>query len=204
MQAVDSVAPASFEHHLIPLRDEVVDGAPRVGLAERSAAVHAARRLHSSLDLLVALGVDLSPVEHALEGVAVRVGVAVVIDEPPGLVDFSKCAVTALDLRRVIGASLVAPDLVVLTHGEASMLLMLMLPLRLGRHSLCCGPRGHAGPYRFSDRASYRRQHRNMCSTTCAPSSRLTELMLLLLSCCSIQESTGLARARSRGVCPSS
>lgn len=123
MEALDGVAPSTFEHQFIPLWDQVVDGTSSMRLAEGSAAVHAARRLNRSLHIVVARIVDLSPVENALKGVTVRVRVAVVVDEPSGLVDGPKSAVPALNLGRVIGGiGLVPPYLVVLAHGEASLL----------------------------------------------------------------------------------
>lgn len=124
MQVVDRIAPRPLEDELVPLGNEVVDGATCMRLTERSTAVHAARRLHRSLHLVVARVVDLSPVEHALQGVPVRVRVAVVIDEAACLIDVSKRAVTALDFGSVVGrVRLIAPDLVVLAHSEASLLL---------------------------------------------------------------------------------
>lgn len=124
MKAVYGIAPSALEDQLIPLRDEVVNWASRMCLTERSAAVHTACRLYSSLDFIVARVVDLPPVEHSLQRVTVRVGVTVVVDETTSLVNISKSAVTALDLGSVIGCvRLVAPDLVILSDGEASLLL---------------------------------------------------------------------------------
>lgn len=123
VEALDGVAPSALEDQLIPLRDEVVDGASGVGLAKGSATVHTARRLHRSLYIIMARIVDLSPVKHALERVAVRVGVAVVVDEPSRLIDVSEGAVATLYLGCVVRCvRLIPPDLVVLAHGEASLL----------------------------------------------------------------------------------
>ena len=124
MKAVDGVAPSTLEHQLVPLWNKVVNRAPCVRLTKGGAAIHAPCRLHGSLDLVVANIIDLAPVEYAFKGVAVRVGVAVVVDEASRLVDVSERSVSALHLGSVVRrVRLVTPDLMVLAHGHTSLLL---------------------------------------------------------------------------------
>mmetsp|Transcript_96794 Transcript_96794/g.276534 ORF Transcript_96794/g.276534 Transcript_96794/m.276534 type:complete len:331 (-) Transcript_96794:510-1502(-) len=66
VEAVDRLAPLPLVNQIVPLRDEVVDRAAGVCLAEGRAAVHAARRLHRTLNGVVAIVVQLAPVEHSL------------------------------------------------------------------------------------------------------------------------------------------
>ena len=70
VQTVQRLAPAAPVHEVVPLGDQVVDGAPCLGLAKGHAAVHAARAL-SLEPLLVGLAEDLFVVAEALGGVAV-------------------------------------------------------------------------------------------------------------------------------------
>ena len=102
VQAKDGVAPLPVVHEVVPLGDEVVDGAAGVGLAEGGAAVHAPGGLDLALDGRVFLvvdaldGVEFPPVEHALGGVPVLLLVALVVDEPSEFFDGLVGSVAAL------------------------------------------------------------------------------------------------------------
>ncbi|GJD02058.1 hypothetical protein ColKHC_10883 [Colletotrichum higginsianum] len=84
-QTVESVAPLVLEHQLIPLRNDVGDGATRLGLAERNTAVHATGRLVLEL-VLVETGRQLGPVLGTRLGASVLLGTALVLHEALGLV----------------------------------------------------------------------------------------------------------------------
>jgi hypothetical protein len=87
VQAVERLAPLAAVDEVIPLRDQVVDRAAGghaadqfPGVAERDAAVHAARALLAEF-LLLHVGMKLVPVADALGGRAVDGKFAQVFDE---------------------------------------------------------------------------------------------------------------------------
>lgn len=87
MEPVDGLAQLSLVHEVVPLRYLVVHRASRVRATKGSTAVHASRGLDLALHFIMlevnvlVSGVELAPVSDALEGVAVRLWVATVIDE---------------------------------------------------------------------------------------------------------------------------
>ena len=101
MEPVDGVGPLSVVDQVVPLGDKVVDGTARLGLAKGGAAVHAAGGLDLALDLgmLLFVGlrrVELLPVHEALQRLAVGLGVALVVEEAPELLDGLVRSVSAL------------------------------------------------------------------------------------------------------------
>ena len=68
VQPLDRLLPLVREDQRVPLRDQIVDRATRVRLAERGATVHAPRRLPLALEVVVAFYcVQLVPVLEAAE-----------------------------------------------------------------------------------------------------------------------------------------
>src|SRR5690606_3358205 len=84
VQPLERVAPAALVDEVVPLRDQVVHGTAVLGLAERHAAVHAAR----ALDLQVLLGglrEDLFEIADALARVPIRNALLRVLQKAVGL-----------------------------------------------------------------------------------------------------------------------
>ena len=81
VQAVERFAPLVPVDQVVPLRDQVVDRAAVVRLAERHSAIHAARALPGEVRG-VGSGVDLAEIAQALVRVAIRRGRARVLHEP--------------------------------------------------------------------------------------------------------------------------
>jgi hypothetical protein len=74
VQAVERFVPQAAINQVVPLRDQVVDGAARghaaeqrAGVAKRNAAIHAARALLAQF-LLVQVKMEFVPVADALQG----------------------------------------------------------------------------------------------------------------------------------------
>ena len=87
MQAIERFAPQAAIDQIVPLRDEVVDRAARghaadqfAGVAERNAAIHAARALLAQA-LLVHVVVEFVPVAHALHRGAIHRQLAQIFNE---------------------------------------------------------------------------------------------------------------------------
>ena len=102
VQALNRILPLAVVHEVVPLGDEVVDGAAGVGLAEGRAAVHAPGGLDLALEggvvELVSLdGVELAPIQDPLEGAPVRLRIALVVQEPTQLFDARVGPIAALD-----------------------------------------------------------------------------------------------------------
>ena len=91
VQALERLAPQPAIHQVVPFRDQVVDGTARrhaadqlAGVAERHAAVHAARGLVAQPPLFHVV-MEFVPVAHALLRRAVDRQLAQVFDETGGL-----------------------------------------------------------------------------------------------------------------------
>src|SRR5690606_30373785 len=80
MQAIERFAPAAVVDEIVPLRDQVVDRTAVRRLAERHAAIHAARALDAKM-LLARRREDLFEVADALFRVPVRHGLTRVFHE---------------------------------------------------------------------------------------------------------------------------
>ena len=70
VQTIERLAPAPLVDEVVPLRNQVVDGAAVIGLAERDAAVHATGALGGQTRFVVR-GVDLVEVEQPCRGVPI-------------------------------------------------------------------------------------------------------------------------------------
>ena len=82
VKALERFLPATAEDEVVPLRDQVVDRAAAghagndvAGVAERSAAIHAARALGAAF-LVVAVNLELAPVLEAFERCDFGIGLA--------------------------------------------------------------------------------------------------------------------------------
>ncbi|GKT49344.1 uncharacterized protein ColSpa_09525 [Colletotrichum spaethianum] len=84
-QTVKGVTPLVLEDQLVPLGNDVGDGATGLGLAERNTAVHATSGLVLEL-VLVETGGQLGPILGTGLGVPVLLGTALVLHETLGLV----------------------------------------------------------------------------------------------------------------------
>ena len=91
VQALERFVPQAAIDEVVPFRDQVVDRAARghaadqlAGVAERHAAVHAARALLAQ-PLLLHVVMELFPVAHALDAAAVDRQLAQILDESVGL-----------------------------------------------------------------------------------------------------------------------
>eukprot|EP01136_Pigoraptor_vietnamica_P023733 Opistho-1_new@6558 len=103
-ELVVRLAPAAAVHEVVPLRNDVADGAARPALAERHAAVHAARRLLAHVRLRCGLR-NLLPVAQALGGVAQLRLFAVVQHEPMQLVQRAVVLLVRGRSRRTRGSN---------------------------------------------------------------------------------------------------
>jgi hypothetical protein len=91
LEAIQSFMPEAAIDEVVPLRDEVVNGATgghsaeeNAGVAERDAAIHAARALLAELGF-VQMQVKLVPVANAFEGWPVERQFAQIFYESSGL-----------------------------------------------------------------------------------------------------------------------
>ena len=82
VQLPDRFFPASAIHQIVPIGNEIVDGTS--GLAERHAAIHAARALRAKV-FFRKIEIDLEPVVDALRHWTPRCKFARVFQEPGGL-----------------------------------------------------------------------------------------------------------------------
>ncbi|TFA98676.1 hypothetical protein CCMA1212_009587 [Trichoderma ghanense] len=101
-QTVERVLPLVLEHKLVPLGNDVGDGAAGIRLTEGDTAVHAAGRLVLEL-VLVETGADLGPVLDSGGDRAVLFGTASVLHEALGLVEHQS---PLLLLRRAVANGL--------------------------------------------------------------------------------------------------
>ena len=81
VQAVQRFAPLVTVDQIVPLGNQIVNGAAVVRLAERHPAIHAACALPGKVRV-VGSGIDLPEIAQALGGVAIRCGRARVLHEP--------------------------------------------------------------------------------------------------------------------------
>mmetsp|Transcript_11658 Transcript_11658/g.27322 ORF Transcript_11658/g.27322 Transcript_11658/m.27322 type:complete len:337 (-) Transcript_11658:419-1429(-) len=103
VQALNGLVPGVLKHQIVPLRDQIVHRASRVGLAEGGPAIHAAGRLDLSfqggvghVDVPVRNGVDFFPILQAFQGGTVGFWIPFVVDKSPELFEVLQGAIPAL------------------------------------------------------------------------------------------------------------
>jgi hypothetical protein len=101
VKTINGFSPLSIVDEIVPLGNEVVDGATRVSLAKGCTTVHAASSLdfafHICVMQIVVHGrIQFSPIHDTLQGTTVRFRVALVVQETTQLLDTLITAISPL------------------------------------------------------------------------------------------------------------